>query len=196
MDRNQLAEAVGCSYREILRWETTNQEPKAMTLKKIADALGVKMDYFVEEDVKNPQILYYLQDQFEKEGHLQEEETLKRKKQAALSLINEIHDTYTLRIVCQLMIHYIELDGLKSLYSAIKAISGFGYDSGQNLMPEDEFYRNLTQIIDRTNDLDFLKRIAEITINCTDLSIIDKHIKIIRTFASQPIQDPDAIKES
>ena len=52
MDRNQVADAVGCSYREILRWETTNQEPKAMTLKKIADALGVKVDYFVEEEIE------------------------------------------------------------------------------------------------------------------------------------------------
>lgn len=48
--RNELAENVGCHYREILRWETSTQEPKASTLKKIADALNVSLDYLVTED--------------------------------------------------------------------------------------------------------------------------------------------------
>ena len=196
MDRNQLADAVGCSYREILRWETTNQEPKAMTLKKIADALGVKVDYFVEEEIKNPQILYYLQDRFETEGRLQEEAELKEKKNTAISHLAEIQDLYTLKIACHLMINYIDSESLKSLYSIIKTISGFGYDTGQNLKPEDEFYRQLTYIIDRTKDSDLLRKIAEITINSTKTDLIPKQIEITKVFSAHPVPEPDLLENN
>lgn len=48
--RSKLAEDVGCNYRDVLRWETSIHEPKASTLKKIADVLNVGLDYLVTED--------------------------------------------------------------------------------------------------------------------------------------------------
>ena len=48
--RSVLAEVIGCHYRDILRWETSTHEPKVSTLKKIADALNVSLDYLVTED--------------------------------------------------------------------------------------------------------------------------------------------------
>ena len=48
--RSVLAEVIGCHYRDILRWETSTHEPKVSTLKKIADALNVSLDYLAIED--------------------------------------------------------------------------------------------------------------------------------------------------
>ena len=48
--RSVLAEVIGCHYRDILRWETSTHEPKVSTLKKIADALNVSLDYLAAED--------------------------------------------------------------------------------------------------------------------------------------------------
>jgi transcriptional regulator with XRE-family HTH domain len=42
----QLAEKVGCSQHHISRWEA-GLEPKALTLKKLAQALGCSMDDLV-----------------------------------------------------------------------------------------------------------------------------------------------------
>ena len=60
MDRSTLAKAVGCSYREILRWETTSREPHAVTLKKIADALDMKLDYFLLEKPFEEESKFYV----------------------------------------------------------------------------------------------------------------------------------------
>lgn len=48
--RSVLVEVTGCHYRDILRWETSTHEPKVSTLKKIADALNVSLDYLVAGD--------------------------------------------------------------------------------------------------------------------------------------------------
>ena len=50
MTRSELAEAINRPYREILRWETTAQEPRAMMLKKIAEALNVSVDYLLSDE--------------------------------------------------------------------------------------------------------------------------------------------------
>lgn len=42
----QLAERVGCTQKDIARWES-GREPKALTLKKLAQALGSNMDDLV-----------------------------------------------------------------------------------------------------------------------------------------------------
>lgn len=42
----QLAEKVGCYQKDIARWEA-GLEPKALTLKKLAQALGCSMDDLV-----------------------------------------------------------------------------------------------------------------------------------------------------
>ena len=54
--RSVLAEVIGCHYRDILRWETSTHEPKVSTLKKIADALNVSLDYLAAED-ESPEVL-------------------------------------------------------------------------------------------------------------------------------------------
>lgn len=42
----QLAERVGCYQKDVARWEA-GLEPKALTLKKLAQALGCSMDDLV-----------------------------------------------------------------------------------------------------------------------------------------------------
>lgn len=43
MTQAQLAAAMGCTQKDISRWEA-GLEPRALTLKKMAQALGCKMD--------------------------------------------------------------------------------------------------------------------------------------------------------
>lgn len=47
MTQAQLAAAVGCTQKDVCRWETEEREPKARTLKKLANALGCSMDDLV-----------------------------------------------------------------------------------------------------------------------------------------------------
>ena len=42
-----LAERVGCQQRDISRWENGDREPRATTLKKMAQAIGCSMDDLV-----------------------------------------------------------------------------------------------------------------------------------------------------
>ena len=50
LSRYVLSKVVGCTDRELLRWETTSQEPRAATLKKFADALNVPLESFFDEE--------------------------------------------------------------------------------------------------------------------------------------------------
>lgn len=43
MTQAQLAAAMGCTQKDVSRWEA-GREPGALTLKKMAQALGCKMD--------------------------------------------------------------------------------------------------------------------------------------------------------
>lgn len=43
----QLADAIGCRQKDIARWEAGLVEPGALTVKKMAQALGCSMDDLV-----------------------------------------------------------------------------------------------------------------------------------------------------
>lgn len=47
MTQGELAEKVGCQQRDISHWENGYREPVASTLKKLAQALGCKIDDIV-----------------------------------------------------------------------------------------------------------------------------------------------------
>ena len=47
LSQAQLAEAVGCLQKDISRYESGKHEPRALTLKKMAQALGCSMDDLV-----------------------------------------------------------------------------------------------------------------------------------------------------
>lgn len=47
MTQAELAEAIGCRQKDISRWEAGTHEPGALTLKKMAQALGCSMDDLV-----------------------------------------------------------------------------------------------------------------------------------------------------
>lgn len=44
LSQYQLAEKVGCSQHHISRWENGERGPSAKSLKKLANALGCKME--------------------------------------------------------------------------------------------------------------------------------------------------------
>lgn len=43
----ELAQIVGCTQKDISRWENCEREPMASSLKKLAQALGCSMDDLV-----------------------------------------------------------------------------------------------------------------------------------------------------
>lgn len=47
MTQGQLAAAIGCTQRDISRWESCKVEPGVLTVKKMAQALGCSMDDIV-----------------------------------------------------------------------------------------------------------------------------------------------------
>lgn len=47
LSQADLAEKVGCHQKDISRWESGLHEPGALTLKKMAQALGCSMDDLV-----------------------------------------------------------------------------------------------------------------------------------------------------
>lgn len=47
LTQTQLAEKAGCHQKDVSRWESGNLEPKATTLKKLAQALGCSIDDIV-----------------------------------------------------------------------------------------------------------------------------------------------------
>ena len=47
MTQQDLANVLGCKVKDVSRWENGHVEPKALTLKKMAQALGCSMDDLV-----------------------------------------------------------------------------------------------------------------------------------------------------
>ena len=47
MTQKQLADALGCTQKDISRWESGLHEPGALTLKKIAQILSCSMEELV-----------------------------------------------------------------------------------------------------------------------------------------------------
>ena len=47
LSQSELADKVGISYAQIGRYETKGSQPPAVTLKKIADALGISPDFLI-----------------------------------------------------------------------------------------------------------------------------------------------------
>ena len=44
MTQGQLAEKIGCSQKDVSRWEHGARTPRVETLAKLADALGCRME--------------------------------------------------------------------------------------------------------------------------------------------------------
>ncbi len=51
----ELAEKVGLSQRSITAYENENTIPRGNTLKKLARALNVTVEYLINDEVENPQ---------------------------------------------------------------------------------------------------------------------------------------------
>lgn len=47
MTQQNLADALGCKVKDVSRWENGHVEPRALTLKKMAQVLGCSMDDLV-----------------------------------------------------------------------------------------------------------------------------------------------------
>ena len=190
MERKNLAEAVGCSYREILRWETTRQEPKAMTLKKIADVLGIKMDYFVEEESVNPRIITYLKDEAEIAELTGLDEALKAKKDTAKSYVSQVNGRFTLQTMCHLMMNYIDAHLLNSIAVSVQGLVDETSSELNALSTNDDLRLYINKMVDQISDPDLLKKIANIEIESTGLSSINQQVAIAMQFAEHPMQEP------
>ena len=55
MSQAELAEKVGLSQRSITAYENEGTVPRGGTLKKLARALNVSVEYLMNDEVENPQ---------------------------------------------------------------------------------------------------------------------------------------------
>ena len=54
LTQRQLAELVGVSQRTIASYESSNAKPHASTMRKLAKALMVSVDYLADENITDP----------------------------------------------------------------------------------------------------------------------------------------------
>ncbi|MBF7097442.1 helix-turn-helix domain-containing protein [Alkalibacter mobilis] len=54
ISQDTLAKEAGVSQRTITSYETNNSRPRGITARKLAKALGVSVDYLLNEDVDDP----------------------------------------------------------------------------------------------------------------------------------------------
>lgn len=55
LSQEQFAKLCSMTRRSIVSYETTNKKPYALTIKKLAEALGVTIRYLEHDDIDDPQ---------------------------------------------------------------------------------------------------------------------------------------------
>lgn len=137
LDRTTFAKEIGVKYRDILRWETTTHEPRAATLKRMADALNINVNYFLDEEASTDQIISYLsEEEMMNESGLGEILTQKRKQIKAC--IDKTDDVSLLRTISRLMMDYVDAKLLVYLTDVILEYTNYTGEIPEQLVTADE----------------------------------------------------------
>jgi transcriptional regulator with XRE-family HTH domain len=54
INQQALAEMLGVSRRTVVAWETTDAQPRASRIRKLAEILQVSTDYLMNDDITDP----------------------------------------------------------------------------------------------------------------------------------------------
>ena len=187
MEKTALANAINSNYREITRWETTSQEPRALKLKQIADVLQVRMDYFVEPEDTDPDIRFYLSEQemLEQTGL---DELQRQKKASAREYISIIEGDFALKTACHLLMNYADGGKLRSLASVIRELSSYSGNEADSMNSKDDLRLHINSMIDDVDDHDLLVKIANLIIEFTSFENMNKQLEILMQFANNPLK--------
>ncbi|MBQ6355548.1 MAG: helix-turn-helix transcriptional regulator [Solobacterium sp.] len=183
LDRTTFAKEIGVKYRDILRWETTTHEPRAATLKKMADALNINVNYFLDEEVSTDQIVSYLSE----EEMLSESglgEILAQKRNQIKECIAKTDDVSLLRTISRLMMDYVDAKLLVYLTDVIREYTGYSGEIPEQLATADERRLFIKQMISDIDDVNLLKSTAKVLAVFTRNADVNSQLGTVMTLTN------------
>jgi transcriptional regulator with XRE-family HTH domain len=123
MSKSELAKNIGVLYQDVVRYEKTSREPHPTTLKKIADALDININYFLDEYESDNEDGNLPIDPYLPKSESNYGELLKAKKDAIKNRILAIEDTSTLRNICNMMADHLEDNSINDIQSYVDLLS-------------------------------------------------------------------------
>ncbi len=189
MDRNELAHAVGSSYREILRWETTTQEPRAVKLKQIADALNINIEYFLQDtpfsaEAENAIIYYVPKEEFYSLTGFSE--IFDQYKTSCKLYLNRISKKEGLSIALRIMTGFVGASDLPVVYIIVlQDILGKAVDNTDETKTPDNIRQELKQCVDSVDDPDVLRVIGKILVTYTRTQDVKEELALLTQLAAK-----------
>lgn len=183
LDRTTFAKEIGVKYRDILRWETTTHEPRAATLKKMADALNINVNYFLDEEVSTDQIVSYLSE----EEMLSESglgEILAQKRNQIKECIAKTDDVSLLRTISRLMMDYVDAKLLVYLTDVIREYTDYSGEIPEQLATADERRLFIKQMISDIDDVNLLKSTAKVLAVFTRNADVNSQLGTVMTLTN------------
>jgi transcriptional regulator with XRE-family HTH domain len=126
LTRSALAKKIGETYREILRWETSNQEPKFSTLNKIAQALNIDINFFSDDmdgGTAAYWLIYYIPDIQKLASQSDAGVKLLEARNAAKSIISNFSDYELYSTAEYVFTHYVSKRDYPKLLEMLSEIS-------------------------------------------------------------------------
>ena len=183
LDRTSFAKEIGVKYRDILRWETTTHEPRAATLKKMADALNINVNYFLDDEVSTDQIVSYLSD----EEMLSESglgEILTQKRNQIKACIDKTDDASLLKTISRLMMDYVDAKLLVYLTDVIREYTDYSGEIPEQLVTADEKRLFIKQMISAIDDVNLLKSTAKVLAVFTRNADVNNQLGTVMTLTN------------
>lgn len=184
--RTELATAIGSYYREVLRWETEDKDPRVAKLKQIADALQIRMDYFGEPDDVDPDIRFYLTEK-EMLDTTGMDDLMDDKRTLAKGYISKIEGVFALKTTCHLLMNYVDGDKINLLSTVVKELSEYNRSDSSRPTTRDDMRIYINDMIDAIEDPVLLAKIANLIVEFTNFENINKQIAIVMQFANNPL---------
>ena len=178
LDRTSFAKLIGVKYRDILRWETTSHEPRAATLKKMADVLKIDMDYFFDENDGPSVIVSYLsEDEMWQETGLGE--ILTQKREQIKKCVDNISNDNVLSTTCRLMMDYVDPKMLRYLLDVVLELTHYTGSVPDKFNTTDEKRLFIKQMISESDDPAVLRTIARILASFTRNADVTNQLDIV-----------------
>lgn len=177
LDRTTFANKIGVKYRDVLRWETTNNTPRPEMLAKMADVLNIDIKYFFSDNNSDKLINYLSEDEaFKVTGMI---EVLDERKKQTKECIDKITNVPHLKTACVLMTDLVEARLLLIVADVMKELSGFQSDEQIAYKNDDEKRQFIKEIFYLTDDYEKLRTMAKVLISFTAVINVTKQLGLL-----------------
>ena len=180
LDRTSFAKAIGVKYRDILRWETTTHEPRAATLKKMADALNINVNYFLDEEAEYLSLINYLPEE-ELMTITDLGDILFTKRNQMKACIEKENDFIALQTISRLMMDYVDPKLLIYLIEVIREYTAYTGEIPEQLVTADERRLFIKDMILYINDFNLLKSTAKVLVAFTRNEDVSTQLGMLMT---------------